>query len=130
MNDDFRSYLKQWLLKANEDLLTINKLTEGEMIAVSSICFHCQQLSEKYLKIFLIYNGVDIKKTHDIEFLLSESGKIDSIFSGIDPLNLSDFGVDIRYPGDLYIPTEEETRIYIQIAFKIKQLVEQRINIE
>lgn len=109
-------------------MLVVDKLTEFEIIATSSVCFHCQQAAEKYLKAFLISNGVEIKKTHNIEFLLSECEDIDSDFAEIDPKNLSDFGVDVRYPGDMYIPSKEETAIHKQIAVSIKNLVLEKIS--
>lgn len=127
MNKDTIDFIKQWLIKANEDLLVVNKLTELEIIAASSVCFHCQQAVEKFLKSFLIANGVDIKKTHNIEFLLSECADIDKIFTEIDPKELSEFGVDARYPGDMYVPDENETLEYKKIAFEVKELVESRI---
>jgi len=102
MNKATIDFIKQWLAKANEDLLVVEKLTEYEIIATSSVCFHCQQAVEKFLKAFLIANGIDIKKTHNIEYLLSECADIDNDFSDIDTKELSDFGVDVRYPGDMY----------------------------
>ena len=69
MNEATIDFIKQWLLKANEDLLVVDKLTEYEIIATSSVCFHCQQAVEKFLKAFLIANGVEVKKTHNIEYL-------------------------------------------------------------
>jgi len=128
MNNATEDFIKQWLLKANEDLLVINKLTEHEIIATSSVCFHCQQAVEKFLKAFLIVNGVEIKKTHNIEYLLSECADIDSEFADINPKELSEFGVDARYPGDMYIPNKEETLEYKNLAFVIKELVEMKIN--
>ncbi|HAF30546.1 MAG TPA: DNA-binding protein [Bacteroidales bacterium] len=127
MNKATVDFIKQWLLKANEDLLVINKLTEFEIVATTSVCFHCQQAVEKFLKAFLIANGVDIKKTHNIEFLLSECSDIDKDFAEIDPKELSDFGVDARYPGDTYIPDEKETLEYKNLAFEIKEFVESKI---
>lgn len=59
MNEATIDFIKQWLLKANEDLLVVDKLTEDEVIATSSACFHCQQAVEKFLKAYLIVNGVD-----------------------------------------------------------------------
>jgi HEPN domain-containing protein len=127
MNKDTVDFIKQWLLKANEDLLVIDKLTEFEIIATSSVCFHCQQAVEKFLKAFLIANGINVKKTHNIEFLLSECSDIDKDYVEIDPKELSDFGVDARYPGDMYIPDESETLEYKKLAFEIKNLVESKI---
>ncbi len=71
MNKETKQFIKDWITKANEDLLVINKLTEYEVIAASSVCFHCQQLVEKILKAYLIANGKEIRKTHNIEFLLA-----------------------------------------------------------
>jgi hypothetical protein len=41
MNNETKTYVKQWILKANEDLPVVDKLTEFEIIATSSVCFHC-----------------------------------------------------------------------------------------
>ncbi len=128
MNQETIVYLKQWIQKANEDLLVVDKLTEFEIIATSAICFHCQQAAEKFLKAFLISKGVDIRKTHNIEFLLAECSEFGSGFSKIDPKNLSDFGVDIRYPGDIYTPSERETLDHQKIAIEIKKIVEEKLS--
>ena len=128
MNEATIDFIKQWLLKANEDLLVVDKLTEYEIIATSSVCFHCQQAVEKFLKAFLIANGVDVKKTHNIEYLLSESADFDKDFTDIDPKELSDFGVDVRYPGDMFVPDQDETLEYKNLAFEIKDIVESKID--
>ena len=128
MNNDTIAFIRQWVLKANEDLLVVNKLTEFEFIATSSVCFHCQQAAEKFLKAFLISRGIDIKKTHNIEFLLAECSDFDFDFSEIDPKNLSDFGVDVRYPGDMYTPSIKETIEHKEIAFRIKKVVEKKLD--
>ncbi len=128
MNNATIDFIKQWLAKADEDLLVVERLTDYEIIATSSVCFHCQQAVEKSLKAFLIANGVDIKKTHNIEYLLSECSDIDKDFTDIDPKELSDFGVDARYPGDMYIPDEDETLEYKNLAFEIKDFVERKID--
>lgn len=128
MNNETKAYVKQWILKAKEDLLVVDKLTEFEVIATSSACFHCQQAVEKYLKAFLISNGTDVRKTHNIEFLLSECVDFDSEFSQIDPKNLSDFGVDVRYPGDMYVPSEKETLEHKEIAIFVKKIVEEKLS--
>jgi len=129
MNDNEKKYLLQWKNRANDDFITINRLTENEVIATSSACFHCQQLVEKYLKIFLLYHHKEIVKTHEIEFLLHECSKIDNDFEEIDPKNLSDFGVSMRYPDDFYIPAVEETLEYKDLTFHIMDIVSSKIEI-
>jgi HEPN domain-containing protein len=115
-------YIKQWILKANEDLLVVERLTENEIVAPSAVCFHCQQAVEKYLKAFLISHDVEIRRTHNIEFLLTECCDINPIFSEIDPKNLSDYGVDVRYPGDIYIPDDSEVLDSISIVRQINRV--------
>lgn len=127
MNEETKNYIRQWIEKAGDDLIVIEKLTEFEVVATSAVCFHCQQVVEKYLKAFLIANGVEIRKTHNIEFLLAECEEFDSDFSLIDPKDLNDFGVDVRYPGDIYSPSIEETLEHKQIALDVKELVEQKL---
>lgn len=123
MDRAIANYISQWLKKAEEDLLVVNKLTEDEYFAKSTVCFHCQQAAEKYLKALLIANKREIKKTHNIEYLLSECEEIDRNFANINPGNLSDFGVEIRYPGDLYIPEDEEIDQHKLVVDDIKELV-------
>jgi HEPN domain-containing protein len=127
MNQVTKDYIRQWMLKADEDLIVVDRLTDGQMIATSSICFHCQQAAEKYLKAFLIFHGIEIRKTHNIEFLLSECSDIEPLFNKIEPKNLSDFGVDVRYPGDMYIPDDLEVRDSITIVRQIRSIVEDSI---
>jgi len=127
MNEETKNYIRQWIEKAGDDLIVIDKLTQFEVIATSAVCFHCQQVVEKYLKAFLIANGVEIKKTHNIEFLLAECEEFDPDFSLIDPKDLNDFGVDIRYPSDIYTPSIEETFEHKQIALDVKELVELKL---
>jgi HEPN domain-containing protein len=129
MNNETKQFIRDWIAKANEDLLVINRLTEGSLIATSAVCFHCQQLVEKILKAYLIANGKEIRKTHNIEFLLAECADFDNEFNEIDPKNLSDFGVEVRYPGDMYQPTESEAIEYKQLAIEIKDFVTEKIKI-
>lgn len=50
MNEATRNFIRQWISKAADDLIVIDKLTQFEVIANSAVCFHCQQVVEKYLK--------------------------------------------------------------------------------
>lgn len=129
MNNELKTYILQWINKANEDIFVIERLMEYEIIAKGAVGFHCQQATEKFLKAFLIFHEKEIMKTHNIEFLLEECGKIDSEFLTIDPKNLTDFGVEMRYPGDFYDPSESEVKEYKKIALTIKDLVTTKIKI-
>jgi HEPN domain-containing protein len=131
MTTDQIDYLKNWLYRADEDILVIKNLFESDPEAfASSICFHAQQAVEKYLKAFLVYHNIDFPKTHDLDFLLIECKKIDDKIFDIDLGSLTDFGVSIRYPDDFYLPDKDETLFFRQIAFKIKEIVETNINLK
>lgn len=127
MNEETKQYIRRWIAKAADDLIVIEKLTQFEVVATSAVCFHCQQVVEKYLKAYLIASGVEIRKTHNIEFLLAECEEFDADFGSIDPKDLNDFGVDVRYPGDIYSPSIEETLEHKQIALEVKELVERKL---
>lgn len=45
-------------------------------------------------------------------------------FKDLKLSDLSNFGVDIRYPDDFYIPEKQETEEYIEIALEVKTIVE------
>jgi len=44
----------QWVAKAEQDFLAVKKLIISEPIPWSVVCFHCQQIAEKYLKAYLV----------------------------------------------------------------------------
>ena len=52
---------------------------------------------------------------------------IDSDFAGIETKDLSNFGVDLRYPDDYYIPDIDEVRFYTDLAKKISLLILERL---
>jgi len=124
-------YIKQWLNRADNDI----KIVEHELsfpkteILKDIVCFHCQQAVEKYLKSFLIYNKIEISKTHNIELLLMKCAEIDIEFNQIDIKELSNFAVDIRYPDDFYVPELEEMNFYYNLAKKIKEMIYLKLNI-
>jgi HEPN domain-containing protein len=119
------TFVRQWLLKAEEDLNAAKSLiTYGDSF-LSTVCFHSQQGAEKYLKAFLTYHQVEFPKTHDIDGLLDliapTNGKLSESLR--DVIVLTNYGVDVRYPGDLPVVTSSDARQAIQPAEKVRRLV-------
>jgi len=57
MNPEKSEYIRNWLFRANEDIAVINSLIEsGIQYYTSSICFHAQQATEKFLKSFSCFS--------------------------------------------------------------------------
>lgn len=94
--------LRRWVEKAEHDLRNAEYvLTLREDCPTDTVCFHCQQCAEKYLKAILVYRGVAFPKTHDLVLLVNllggESGL--ALQTGqIQPLNR--YSIEARYPGD------------------------------
>jgi HEPN domain-containing protein len=127
MRPAVREYIEAWLLKADHDIISAQRLLDIAPMILDNACFHCQQAIEKSLKAFLVYHGKDIEKTHDIIFLLDECANFDSIFKTIDPLNINDYAVQGRYPDASLMPEVQEARVYYQLAIDINKIVKDKI---
>lgn len=58
---------RQWVEKAEEDLTNAqHTLTLKERCPYGTICFHAQQVAEKYLKSLLIYCEIPFPRSHDL----------------------------------------------------------------
>lgn len=117
---------KKWLEKAGNDFKAAEQLVHSKEIVTDAVCFHSQQVAEKYLKAFLVYHGIDFPKTHDISFLIEECKTVDKEFDALFEAKadfLTEFGVDIRYPEEFYIPSEEEARESLEICKKVRDFV-------
>lgn len=77
MNEEI---VKLWCLKADNDLKTGKDELLTENSATDMVCFHMQQCVEKYLKAFLVYNGKEISKTHNLALILRQCIELDSSF--------------------------------------------------
>jgi HEPN domain-containing protein len=118
-------FVRQWLLKAEEDLNAAKSLiTYGDSFS-STVCFHSQQAAEKYLKAFLTRHQVEFPRTHDINELLDLIASTDSKLSESlrDVIVLTNYGVDVRYPGDFPSVTSSDARQSIQLAEKVRRAV-------
>jgi HEPN domain-containing protein len=103
-------------------------LLKLDIIITSSITFHCQQAIEKYFKGFLIENGWELQKTHDLEFLYDEILKIKDLSLDINFIKeIYKRYEKVRYPGDYYPPREEEAREYYKFALEVKSKIEQEL---
>ncbi|MCD6122556.1 MAG: HEPN domain-containing protein [Spirochaetales bacterium] len=122
-------YLRNWIIKAENDLKTAKILLKEKELITDSICFHCQQSVEKYLKAFLIFEGKQPEKTHIIEKLLMECVEIDKGFIYFDEITagFTYYAVENRYPDDFYIPSVEEAEEAVSAAEKIKEFVMEKL---
>src|SRR5580658_5793642 len=92
---------RAWVKKAEHDYIAAERESQGSIPVHDVVCFHCQQCAEKYLKGLMEELGLLVPKTHDLELLLAALAAyhptLRSVRRGL--AFLSDFAVDIRYPG-------------------------------
>jgi HEPN domain-containing protein len=92
----------EWVRKAEEDYQVAVQTHQGPKPFHNTVCFHCQQAAEKYLKAILEENGWTVPKTHDLDelctSLLPSNKSLRSVRRGL--AFLTRFAVEIRYPGD------------------------------
>jgi len=101
---------KQWLQKARNDLLNVDNNLQSEVVPYDTVCFHCQQAAEKLLKTFLAWQSQELPITHDLFYILEKILSIDPEAEKLkDSLAiLMPYAVEIRYPDDWFMPTEND----------------------
>ncbi|HBF35923.1 MAG TPA: DNA-binding protein [Firmicutes bacterium] len=96
------------------------------------ICYHCEQCAEKYLKGFIALNGGQIIKTHDLVILnkncLMYSAKCQEIEN--DCIELTDYGVPMRYPFHLEIEETDVTKAIESTEKIIKLIKEESVRLD
>ncbi len=93
---------RDWVRKAEADYRGVRLLQNSPEPVHDLVCFHGQQLVEKYLKALLEESGLGVPRTHDLDRLLS---LLQATFPSLTKLKrglqfLSRYAVDTRYPGD------------------------------
>jgi HEPN domain-containing protein len=132
--DPSQALARRWFQKAENDLLSVQNNLKAEQYASDTVCFHCQQAAEKYLKGFLAWHQMPFAKTHDLLDLLRRLMQI----SNMDAQMLSDnlllldrYSVSIRYPQEYEEePDEEEVREAVEAAYAVRAWVCSRLGLE
>lgn len=85
------------------------------------LCFHAQQAAEKYLKAFLISRGMQVERTHDLEYLLTQCQRHEPALGTLltECQALSGHAVDSRYPDTLGGDAEKLAREAVVMCDRI-----------
>ena len=113
--------VKNWLIKAQRDLLAAQKLSSGSDIYSDIAIYHCQQCAEKALKGFLVLQGQTFPRTHDVRLLVQLAIAINPDFQRHQETSelLTPYATEFRYPSNVMQPTEEELKEAIERAEEI-----------
>ncbi|MFH0865389.1 MAG: HEPN domain-containing protein [Bacteroidota bacterium] len=95
--------VKEWLRFARENILYARAGMKEDFAPYYSICFLCQGSAEKYLKTYLIWNGWELKKIHNMNILLAFCTEYDPTFENFreECVILNKYITITRYPADL-----------------------------
>jgi len=63
--------VKNWIIKAQHDLLAAQKLSSDSDIYSDIAIYHCQQCAEKPLKDFLVLQNQTFHRTYNLRLLYS-----------------------------------------------------------
>ena len=99
------------------------------MLNYDAVCFHAQQLAEKYLKAFLQEHGITIPYTHNLTDLLLLCVPIDASLMSLDPdlRSLNGYAVRFRYPGQTANRTDAKDAF--KAASDIRKLLRQKLGL-
>jgi HEPN domain-containing protein len=117
--------VRQWLAYADEDLgVARHGFSMPGTPPYRVIAFHAQQCAEKYLKAFLVFQGVDFPYTHSLRRLLDLCTATTPWAEQLrDAEELSPYAVTARYPGEDLEVSETEARRAVQIAEQAGQVI-------
>jgi HEPN domain-containing protein len=120
--------VQKWIMKAEHDLKTAENAFNASEVMTDTLCFHCQQAAEKYLKAFLVSHDIVPEKTHEIARVLEACVNIDAAFEQIKyAVALTEYAVELRYPDDFYFPSLDESKTAYELALKVKAFVLERL---
>lgn len=119
-----------WFNKAEKDLTTVEHEFFFDDPVYETICFHCQQAVEKFLKGYLIYLEIGYQKTHEIGELVSICERKDRGITHLkeDADKLTDYAVEIRYPDDYYEIHENDAKEAFEIAKEVKAYIYSKVS--
>ena len=117
--------LRQWVRKAEHDLEAASRIMAiEEGCPFDTVCFHCQQAAEKYLKCLLTYLGIQAPRTHDLQALAVLIPSEQRFEVRVEELaELNPYAVNVRYADDWREPQLNDARRALALAAKVRTAV-------
>jgi HEPN domain-containing protein len=117
--------VSEWVKKAENDLKNAAYTLEmDDECPTDTVCFHAQQVVEKYLKALLVFKGIPFPKSHNIEdiiALLPPSSR--PRLSEKDQDKLTEYATVTRYPGDYEPISLDEAKKAVRIARHVRRQI-------
>lgn len=130
-NNRLKKLVKEWVIKAQNDLKTA-EIIYKEKGPSDTLCFHCHQSIEKYLKAYLVSQNTHFEKIHYLWQLAKLSGREDKDFlnfkEGLKTLDA--YYIESRYPPEVKAYSRKECKKVLDIAEKITQFIIKKIKFD
>lgn len=122
MHDKF-DHARGWFRKADSDLNTAKQTLEGDG-PYDTVCFHAQQVVEKYLKGWLAFLEQPIPRTHNLEELQQVCATLTPALhlTDIDLVELTPYAVQLRYDFEFW-PDWETAEHALRMAERMRAAV-------
>lgn len=107
---DSRQTSREWFDRAQHDWDAANFILNMRPVPVEIVCYHCQQAVEKFLKGYLVTQGIEpVPRIHDLTQLCQMCQEKDAQFAdAIEACGyLTVFATQTRYPSSID-PSEME----------------------
>jgi HEPN domain-containing protein len=111
---------QEWLARAKSNL-ALAKVEKPEEIVWEDLCYNAQQAAEKAVKAVLQHHGILFRYVHDLEELITklEENSIAVPEDVKEADSLTQYAVELRYPGEDQPATEEEYQQALKIAERV-----------
>ena len=120
-----KKFVLEWIKRAKSNLERAKAGQVSTDILFEDLCFDCQQSVEKALKALLISYDIDFPRTHSIGRLLelvSTTG-IETPKIILQAVELTEYAVNTRYPGELEEIGKQEYEEALEMAILVFEWV-------
>jgi len=127
--DNQSEHAERWIEKAKSDLLNADNNLAAQKVPYDTVCFHCQQAAEKLLKGVLVAHGYEYPITHNLFVVLEKVLEFDPSAESLRETLalLNPYSVEVRYPGDAWMPTPDDAKEARQAAQEVYKWVQARL---
>jgi HEPN domain-containing protein len=117
--------LRLWVRKAEHDLEAAQRIIAVQAdCPFDAVCFHCQQVAEKYLKCLLTSLEIQTPRTHDLQALASLLPPAWRLPVSMERLaEMNPYAVNIRYADDWLEPHLQDAQRALALAKEIRAAV-------
>lgn len=117
--------VRAWVVKAEHDLRNAeHTLTLQDDCPFDTVAFHAQQCVEKYLKAFLVAQGIAHPRIHDLGELAALARPALALDDELDRIAvLETYAVEARYPGEWEEIDRREAEEAVATARRIRSKI-------